>query len=179
MIVLPIERIFKPADQCAPQAGDDRQLDPALAREVDDVLGLTASFGAAPFAAPDGWSYVSAYPPFNIATNWPADLLEVLGRPEAFRHADGAPAGRVLRDLRNALAHGGVAYLDPDGRQTGGDAAMLAFAGARMDRGGRLAGLNMLRISEDDFCSFLMAWADWLAQRPIRTALNRLDPLAA
>jgi hypothetical protein len=42
------------------------------------------------------------------------------------------PAVRVLTDLRNALAHGGIAYLDERGRQTDGQAAMLAFVGAVM-----------------------------------------------
>src|SRR5579883_3143229 len=39
MIVLPIERIFKPAEPGAAPAGDDRKLDPALAEEMADVLG--------------------------------------------------------------------------------------------------------------------------------------------
>ncbi len=179
MIVLPIERIFKPANPRAPQAADDRQLDPALARQVDDVLGPTRSFGAAPFAAPGRWSYVAGWRRFNAAQTWPADLLASLAAPKAYSAAANAPAGRILRDLRNALAHGGITYLDSDGRQTNGDAAMLAFAGAVIDRANRLTGLNVLRVGEDDFCEFLMAWADWLAQPPIRDALNGLDPLAA
>ena len=93
--------------------------------------------------------------------------------------ADGALARRFLLDLRNALAHGGIAYLDAYGRQArGGSAAMLAFAGT-VQENRRLVGLNTLRVSEDDFCSFLMAWADWLARTPIREALDSLDPLAA
>lgn len=179
MIVLPIERIFKPAEAGAAQAGDDRELDPALADEVADVLGPARTFGAAPFAVHGHWTYVSGYRPFNIADTWPADLLQDLAAPDACARASDAPAARILRDLRNGLAHGGIAYLDADGRQTDRPAAMLAFAGTRTDRSRRLVGLNILRISEDDFCSFLMAWADWLSQPRLRTMLNRLDPLAA
>jgi hypothetical protein len=171
MLVLPIERLFKPARPGASQVGDDRRLDPDLAREVDDVFGST--FSAAPFVVPGRWGYVPGYPYFNVANIWPGGLLESLGMSDAFRRADGAPAAVVLRDLRNALAHGGIAYLDADGRQAEANAAMLAFAGVSR------TGLNILRVSEDDFCSFLMAWADWLAHPPIRRALNELDPLAA
>ncbi len=44
-------------------------------------------------------------------------------------------AFQILTDLRNALAHGGIAYLDEKGRQTDSQAAMLAFAGAVMKKG--------------------------------------------
>lgn len=179
MVVLPIERIVKPAHPGAAQVGDDRQLDPALVQEVDNVLGHARTFGAAPFVVPGRWSYVSEYPPFNIAHQWPPELLESLGRPDAYENAERAPAGRILRDLRNALAHGGVAYLDAQGCHSGGRATMLAFAAARKSRNGQLIGLNTLRIGEADFCAFLMAWADWLAQPRLRAMLDRLDPLAA
>jgi len=175
MIVLPFERLFKPARPGALYAGDDRHLDRALAREVSNVLGPARTFGAAPFVAPGQWSYFPAYPYFNVAGGWPDDLLESLRTPEAVERADGAPAERVLSDLRNALAHGGVAYLNAEGRQTEGDVAMLASAGVGPGR----ATLNILRVSEDDFCSFLMAWADWLTRRRLQRALNGLDPLAA
>ncbi|MEQ9152776.1 MAG: hypothetical protein RLO06_14965 [Parvibaculum sp.] len=179
MIVLPIERIFKPAEAGGAQAGDDRALDPALAEEIAKVLGPLQKFGDAPFALPSQWSYVSGFRPFNIADAWPTELLDGLSDTDAFHRASIAPAARILRDLRNALAHGGVAYLDSNGRQTDHAAAMLAFAGARTDRNRRLIGLNILRVGEEEFYSFLMAWADWLGQARVRKALNQLDPLAA
>jgi len=180
MVVLPFERIFKPANPGAKYAADDRYLDPVLAREVDEVLGPGRPFGAAPFATPGQWTYVAGYRPFNVAKLWPRDLLETLGTREACEAAIAAPAARVLGDLRNALAHGGIVYLDASGRQTGGDAAMLAFAGTKLDwRTRRLIELNILRISETEFFKFLMAWADWLGHPRIRAALNGLDPLAA
>ncbi|HLG89128.1 MAG TPA: hypothetical protein VKZ79_18255 [Alphaproteobacteria bacterium] len=178
MIVLPIERIFKPAEPGAAPAGDDRKLDPALAEEMADVLGPMQKFGAAPFTGRDHWSYVPGYQPFNIADAWPRDLLCDLNATEAFACASDTPAARILRDLRNALAHGGIAYLDADGRQTDRVSAMLAFAGTKTDRNRRLIGLNILRIGEEEFSTFLMAWADWLARPRVRTVLNRLNPLA-
>jgi hypothetical protein len=75
MIVLPIERIFKPAELEATQAADDREIDPVLSRDVHEVLGLGRTFGMAPFVVPGRWSYVPGYHPFNVATTWSRDLL--------------------------------------------------------------------------------------------------------
>ncbi len=88
MIVLPIERIFKPARSKAVVAGDDRELDPALAQEVDDVLGSARRFADAPFVTPGRWSYVPNYQPFKLADYWPLDLLDMLGSEAAFAEAD-------------------------------------------------------------------------------------------
>jgi hypothetical protein len=104
--------------------------------------------------------------------------LERLGSPRAFDDAHNAPAARILRDLRNGLAHGGVAYLNASGDQTESDAAMLAFAGTVL-RNRRLVGLNILRVAEEDFYDFLIAWGDWLSSPLIRQVLNRMGPLAA
>ena len=131
MIVLPVDRIFKPGSPRAAQAGDDRDLDPALAKELASVLGATRSFGDAPFTQAGAWSYVQAHPPFNIARAWPDEVLAALSTPQAFEAARNAPARRVLLDLRNALAHGGVAYLDEYGRNSAAQAAMFAFVSAR------------------------------------------------
>jgi hypothetical protein len=178
MIVLPVERLFKPARPGAAVAGDDRQLDPVLAEQVDDVLGPTRHFADAPFVIRGRWSYVPDVSPFNLADWWPSDLLEVLGSETAFAKADQTPARRILLDLRNALAHGGIAYLDSHGQSTDGHAAMLGFASARTERR-RVTAINVLRIHQDDFCHFVMRWADWLAASPVRGILNQKDPLAA
>ena len=178
MIVLPLERIFKPTRPGADVPADDRELDPALAGRVGDVLGPARRFADAPFVIPRRWSYVPGHRPFRVADYWPIDLLEKLDSEAAFAEADGTPAQRILLDLRNALAHGGVAYLDASGRSTDGPAAMLAFASARTkDR--RVTGLNILRTHQDHFCEFVMAWADWLTASPVRDILNTNDPLAA
>ena len=82
-----------------------------------------------------------------------------------------APAVRILTDLRNALAHGGIAYLDEKGRQTDSQAAMLAFVGAVMKKG-RITGVNVLRVHQRHYREFLAAWASWLRQAGVTTALN-------
>lgn len=179
MIVLPVERIFKPGNPGAAQAADDRDLDPALAKELAGVLGATRSFGDAPFAQGGAWSYVQAYPPFNIAGEWPDELLAALSAPQAFEAARNAPARRVLLDLRNALAHGGVTYLDEYGRNSAAQAAMFAFVSART-RDGQITGLNILRVHEEAFGAFLRAWTEWLGrQHRVLDALNESAPVAA
>ena len=77
----------------------------------------------------------------HLAGGIPGELLERLSEDESSRAALNTPAVRVLTDLRNALAHGGIAYLDERGCQTDGQAAMLAFVGAVM-KGGRLPPLT-------------------------------------
>lgn len=178
MIVLPIERIFKPAAPGTAVASDDREIDPALAGEIDDVLGPGRRFADAPFFEPARWSYVPRVQPFRVSDYWPYENLERLASDVAFAEASRTPTRRVLLDLRNALAHGGIAYLDAHGRSTNGQAAMLAFASAQTDRG-RVVSLNLLRVHQNDFRAFILAWADWLRASSVRHALNARDPLAA
>ena len=178
MIVLPIERIFKPATRHAPQVGDDREFDPALAEAVGNILGGSRTFSDAPFFANTEWSYVQGWPPFNVAGDWPHELLGSLGTPQAIDAARNAPASHILLVLRNALAHGGVAYLDEAGLNTRDQAAMFAFVGTQT-RNGQIVGLNILRVHEDDFGAFLAAWTEWLARTPVLDALSNQSPVAA
>ncbi|MCC6206442.1 MAG: hypothetical protein IT533_15720 [Hyphomicrobiales bacterium] len=177
-VVLPIERIFKPARPEADAVGDDRAIDPALAEQLDDVFGPARTFADAPFFARECWSYIPNVEPFPVAGYWPYEILERLGTDAALAEAERTPTRRIMLDLRNALAHGGIAYLDASGRSTDGQAEMFAFASAVTDRR-RLIGINLLRVRQRDFCAFVMAWADWLAASPVRHALNTQDPLAA
>jgi hypothetical protein len=101
----------------------------------------------------------------------PGELLQRLSEHESSNAAMDAPAVRVLTDLRNALAHGGIAYLDERGQQSGGEAAMLAFVGAVMTRN-RITAVNVLRVGERDYRRFLSAWASWLRQSGVSAALS-------
>lgn len=122
---------------------------------------------------------MQAHPPFNIADEWPDDLLAALAARQAFEAARHAPARRILLDLRNALAHGGIAYLDEYGRNSSAQAAMFAFVSARI-RDRQITGLNILRVHENAFGGFLAAWTEWLGrQRRVMDALNKVAPVAA
>lgn len=170
MILLPIERMLKPAAN-RDSVADDRTVDESLGKAVAETLGATTTFGDTPFGRAGAWSYVGGQRRFNLAGGIPSELLDRLAEDESSSAALNTPAVRVLTDLRNALAHGGVAYLDDRGRQTDGQAAMLAFVGAVM-KGGRITGVNVLRIGERDYRQFLAAWASWLRQAGVTAALN-------
>jgi hypothetical protein len=170
MILLPIERMLKPSAN-RDSVADDRTVDESLGKAVAETLGATTRFGDTPFARAGAWSYVGGQSPFNLAGGIPGELLEQLSENESSRAALNTSAIRVLTDLRNALAHGGIACLDERGRQTDGQAAMLAFVGAVM-KGGRITGVNVLRIGEGDYRQFLAAWASWLRETGVTVALN-------
>lgn len=169
MILLPMERMFKATKQDS--VADDRSIDETLGKAVTDMLSATARFGDAPFAQAGAWSYVAGHKPFNLAAGVPRELLERLSEPKGANAAMDAPAVRVLTDLRNALAHGGIAYLDAQGRQTDGQAAMLALVGAVM-KNNRITAFNVLRIGEREYRAFLSAWALWLREAGVTAALN-------
>ena len=75
MIVLPLERMFKPARPGADLPADDRQFDPGLADRIKDVLGPARRFADAPFVVPGRWGYVPGVEPFQVAGNWPSEHL--------------------------------------------------------------------------------------------------------
>lgn len=168
MVVIPIERIYTPAEYPG-QVGDDRKLNPELSEEVISVLGDDRKFADAPFGVP-GWSYLPAYSPiFNVSDGCPPDLLKALAAEEAFTRAKNTPTSVILRVLRNALAHGGIAYLDKNGMSAEGAAAMYAFVSTQKNERRKVIGLNVLRVSQADFYSFLTAWTDWLTRSSIST----------
>jgi hypothetical protein len=79
----------------------------------------------------------------------------------------------IVGCLRNALAHGGVAYLDDRGRQSDDATAMLGFA-SRPD--GKRSALRLLRVSTDAYQRFLALWSGWLADTGVETVLTHDGP---
>jgi hypothetical protein len=177
MLVFPLERLKKPFDMKQQRrVASDRGLDTALTTEVERVFDL--SFVKAPFGAADGWSCVQGWkPPFNLAHSWPKQILARLASPEAVEIAANAKVRFVLDVLRNALAHGGVYYLDRHGWNSDGEAAMLAFVGATTS--GVIQGFDVLRVHQEHFYDFLLAWSDWLSGSGISRALADAPVLAA
>lgn len=173
---LPVERIAKQIGIGEGYA-DDRGLKPELAAEVRDKLG-GASFTKAPFFKIDAWSLVQR--PFkpgslNIAKGLPCDVLEELKAGAARDAAANMPTNMWVSCVRNALAHGGIAYLDGDGNQTFGESVRkIAFVSGKSkldpsckeypDRKcvGEFEEVRILRISQSDFREFLGEWVRWL-----------------
>jgi hypothetical protein len=166
IINLPLERIGLPQQQ---QEGytyaDDRGKDQKLTTAFLTVLGKT--FKDTSFYRPGAWSYYY-YPTerLNIADWLPTDILENLAGPEAEKGASEITTSMWVFALRNALSHGGIAYLDASGRQTDNQRIeMYLFASGKFDGKGRsrkLVGVHFLRISEANYRQFLRAWVGWL-----------------
>ena len=173
MVALPLERIFKPAQDHHDGVADDRELDTGLSNEVVGVLARDRRFDQAPFFEPGAWSYVPKLDRFNVAEDWPARALRPLGAPAAQQAAAEAPARDVLLALRNALSHGGVTYLDRHGRQTEQATHMIGFASFARHRQPEL---RLLRIGVPQFERFLTLWTEWLAGSGVVDRLNARGP---
>jgi hypothetical protein len=182
VIVLPVERILKPG-QGNVGLGDDRRLHKGLGEEVKRVLGDKAKFAAAPFFAEGQWSYLPDQKPFNVADNWPIEVLKGLAGEAAMEAAGAASAATMITHIRNALAHGNVTYLDKHGGLTEGEAAMYGFASAKTERQAngfaKIVGIHAWRIGEAGFVEFLERWAAWIAEAGIAERLNNERSLEA
>lgn len=165
IINLPVERIERHRDSEDHGYADDRHIDPQVTEAVMTALS-SQELRQAPFYSPQAWSFVaySGRPLFNIAKSIPDDVAQELGAEEAFRTANKMPTSQWCGVLRNAMAHGGIAYLDGQGRTSHGQPVkMYAFVSRRFASDRReISGLNVLRISEANYLDFLRKWVAWL-----------------
>lgn len=174
MLVLPLERIFKPLVRGIVGVASDVALDPALDERVAAVFMPGKPFGAAPFYEPDAWHYVPNGPAFQVSRDWPDHVLAELASAEAEANARDADASRILVGLRNGLAHGGVTYLDIDGRHTQFATNMLGFA-SRV-RANDPTRLSLIRVTVPGFETFLRRWAEWLSSSGVAEVLEDKGP---
>jgi hypothetical protein len=179
IITLPIERVERHRDKervGAEGYADDRPLAPALTKAVDQALGGRPLFRS-PFYRDGAWRFASMpyTPGCNLSRQLPSPLSESLGDAGAVVRCRRMPAGQWAGCLRNALAHGGIAYLDADGQQSfGGPTEMIAFISAQYpdrDVGQLPTRLQALRISRDDYLDFLRRWVGWLRTSHLSSAL--------
>ena len=169
IINLPIERIERRSGNEASHYASDRPIDPAAASAIVETL-QKRPFGDAPFFADGAWRFVSCVkPPFpNIARGLPETIAAELDSEDAARKAAGIPASQWCSVLRNALAHGGIAYLNEQGRSSYEEPVkMYAFVSGTYDlmskkRPKPLTAIHFLRISETDYRDFLRRWVAWL-----------------
>ena len=169
IINLPIERIERrPGDEDKHYVSD-RQINPEASTAIDETLRGN-SLGDAPFFMNDAWRFVSCSTPpvTNIARGLPEPIAKELDAKEAAKKAAKMPASQWCSILRNALAHGGIAYLNEQGRSSYGEPIkMYVFVSGKFDQESKeepkpLTALNYLRISETDYYDFLHRWVDWL-----------------
>lgn len=175
IINLPIERIEKHRDAQIEGYADDRGINPKVAIAVLNTLG-GQKLSKAPFYFPGAWSFATykKAPLFNIAKSIPDDLATELGEKEALVSANKMPVSQWCSILRNAMAHGGIAYLNEDGRTSCGEPVkMYAFVSGKFDddEKTKLLYLNVLRISEVNYRKFLSRWVNWLKSSGLASEL--------
>jgi hypothetical protein len=162
IINLPIERIERHRSAEIEGYADDRHIDALLTVAVNTILG-GQELRKAPFYSHGAWSFAnySDETPVNVARSLPNDLAQELCRETAVAKADKMPASQWCSILRNAMAHGGIAYLDEFGQTTyGRPVTMYAFVSGAFTDEQALIGLNVLRISEKHYRLFLRKWVE-------------------
>jgi hypothetical protein len=175
IVTLPIERIERQLQRKEREGyADDRKLNPTLSSVLQDLLG-GGRFGRAPFFVPNQWSFAELSPPQNIANGLPGELCRELSSDDAFVRASKLETSRWCSCLRNALAHGGIAYLNEEGYPSydSGPVKMFCFiSGKYAARGDQTPVLlNILRIREEHFLVFLQRWVNWLEESSVLTEL--------
>jgi hypothetical protein len=173
IINLPIERIERQGKKQEQGYADDRHIDPKLAVAVWQAL-QSKKLSEAPFFTPGVWSFYQSGA-FNISGGLPEKYADVLASPEAHTMASEMETSRWCSALRNALAHGGVAYLNEEGRYAyEAPVSIYLFASGRYHREDRekLVGLNLLRIKELDYRNFLRSWVKWLQASGVEAILE-------
>ncbi|WP_242122187.1 hypothetical protein [Sphingomonas lacusdianchii] len=165
MIVLPIERVERHRGKHFEGYVDERPLDPQLTALIDGELGGRALRHSS-FFAPAEWRLARFphQPGQNLARYFPHELSAELNTPQAEARASAMAASEWASCLRNALAHGGVAYLDADGFQKYGmKADKLAFISGKYVADAQMPeSLKVLCIKEQDFLAFIRRWVSWL-----------------
>ena len=177
IINLPIERIERRRGDEDRHFASDRPINPAAASAIVETL-QERSLRDAPFFKDGAWRFVSCgTPPFpNIAYGLPEAIADELGAEDAAKNAAEMPASQWCSILRNALAHGGIAYLNEQGRSSYGEPVkMYAFVSGKYDQENKdlpkpLTAVNFLRISEIDYRDFLRRWVVWLRDTGIARA---------
>jgi hypothetical protein len=169
IINVPIERIERCNGARFDGYIDDRDLDPELSRRMNVCLG-GQQIRHAPFFQDGAWSYFRAplTIPVNISDGFPDPFAIELEKPEATAAASSLPGSQWSSILRNAMAHGGIVYLDANGRTARhAPAKFFVFVSGRFDRDNcgrpvRLNAVETLRISMNQYWVFLHLWVQWL-----------------
>jgi hypothetical protein len=166
IVNFPVERIERHRAIPRRHYADDRHVHEGVTTAVLGALGAQ-QLKSAPFYVSGAWSFLSCPGDrlFNIADGLPVEVADQLSKPEAAERAAKLPASQWCSILRNSMSHGGIGYLDNEGRSSyGRSVTMYVFVSGKYDRErpGELIGLNLLRINEANYREFLRKWVGWL-----------------
>lgn len=172
IIILPYERILQYKRRQSRIHMNDAVLNTRLADAVDEAIDLQGQIHQTEFFI-GSWEYTSLEkgPGFpNLAKGLPENIAEQLDSPDAMEAARNLSAFRFCNILRNALAHGGVLYLDERGRSRFG-APVHRFAFVSTNTPNNPTKLHFLRIEMAHYRAFLERWVDWLNAQAIGEVL--------
>lgn len=176
IIILPVERILKYGQKPTDGYMNNAALNPKFVAAINRAVNLDRKIHEEVSFA-DLWQYVSrtkkkreSFP--NLAVEGLSRaIVTQLDLPEAKECVRKLSTHRFLSILRNALAHGGVLYLDKYGRSYSG-APVYYFAFASTTRlNTSSVELHFLRIKVIDYRTFLKQWVAWLNEKAIDKVL--------
>lgn len=179
ILSVPLERIERQSAFGNDEGyADDRHINEEAVKSFVTVI-QRGRLEQAPFFRSGAWHFVNYIgEPINLARGMPEGIASQLADKEAAKRAAKMNANQWISILRNALAHGGIAYLNENGRSADGEPVkMLAFASGKFREGacpndkdkrcrgqrGDLDALRILRIREEDYLEFLQQWVSWLS----------------
>lgn len=173
IVILPIERIQKHTGSTIGHM-DDTAHNKDLANAIKKTVNMSEKVHNKKFFA-DMWQYASlkkegGFP--NLAVKGlPEKIVEELNsQKEATKRAGQLSTLCFFKILRNALAHGGVLYLDECG-DSRPDAIVHRFAFVSTDRQRKPTELRFLQIKVIDYRKFLERWVKWMDKQVINRAM--------
>lgn len=175
---LPVERIERQIGLSGCEGYvDDRHISEKAVEAFQKTI-QQGTLSQTPFYMQGAWRFIqSRGETRNIARGLPEEIAAALDTDVATSNAAAMPASQWISVVRNALAHGGIAYLDGRGRSSYDQPVkMYLFVSGKFGFGtcphnpdaecrgerGPLTALNFLRITETDYRAFLELWVSWL-----------------
>jgi hypothetical protein len=146
----------------------DGDLDSALRRLDNNEQFLGASFWNG--ASPGDWRFSRVIEHVENTHRWRDETGLHPMSPDAVNRIADCKAGKVLRVIRNALAHGNVVYLNAAGFEVSGtEVQFLAFLTRYEETEEQRRAAETYRLvvtREETFLRFVKAWMTWVASFP-------------
>lgn len=166
------------------RSADDKEHlgDEDHAASIRQATHSTEPISSSPFYS-GTWRYFrlekgEGFPKLAIEGFTPA-VLDGLSGEDAINNAGAMSCWLFFNNLRNALSHGSVFYLDPEGK-TGENIQVSRFgfvSTARDQQDKRkVVALHIQTVTMADFRGFLSEWVDWLAELGSASSQEQIAP---
>lgn len=157
LLLVPLERMN------AAHPMGEHVVEPELHRELKRIRNK--AFNSTPFWAGQqdkDWRLSKVVNSIEDTKGWRNSEGFHPSDPASLNEIQSADAGKVLRVMRNALAHGNIVYLDATGFETTYTPAQKIGFVSRTDGFPWDGRHRVLVVSEQAFMQFLRAWAKWI-----------------